>query len=373
MSLRDRWTRLLDNLRIAGRYRELQASSGVDFCSNDYLGYGKENPSKAGAALPCSGMASRLLRGNHPIWEHVEAELAAWHGTEACLVMNSGYCANEGVLSTLIGRQDWVASDQLNHASIIDGLRLAQAERFIYRHRDLDHLEQGLAQAARTRAADRQLFIVTESLFGMDGDTAPLSELVRLAEQYSAHLIVDEAHATGCFGDSGAGCIELAGVRRQILASIHTGGKALGVPGAYVCGSRLLRELLVNCCRHFIFTTALPPAAAVWWLDAIRRVRQDDDRRLKLHRHAESFRKALQAQGLDCGGRHYIVPVILGADEQAVSAARQLQAQGWDIRAIRPPTVPTGTARLRISIHADHDESTLAEVAAALAALIRSP
>src|SRR5262249_37524850 len=221
--------------------------------SNDYLGYGAARASSAGPGLPRSGMGSRLLRGHHPIWEEVEAALAGWHGAEAALMMTSGYAANEGLLATVIEPHDWVASDQLNHASIIDGLRLAGAERFVFRHQDLDHLEAGLRAASRGGTGQRERFVVTESLFGMDGGMTPLGPLVQLAERHGAHVIVDEAHSTGCFGPAGSGCVDAAGLRGRVLATVHTGGKALGVCGAYVCGSARLRELLINRCRHFIF------------------------------------------------------------------------------------------------------------------------
>src|SRR5581483_7735863 len=249
MKLLERWSATLDALRAAGRYRSLVSPGGVDFASNDYLGYAALRTAQDHhllAKFARSGSASRLLRGHHPIWEEVEAALARWHGAEAALLMTSGYVANEGLLATVLEPHDWVASDQLNHASIIDGLRLARAERFVYRHNDLDHLEQGLRQAARARTRERQLFVVTESLFGMDGDLAPLQQLVQLAERYEAHLIVDEAHATGCFGAAGSGCVDAAGLRGRVLATVHTGGKALGVMGAYVCGPARLRELLIN-------------------------------------------------------------------------------------------------------------------------------
>ena len=315
-------------------------------------------------------MASRLLRGQHPIWQEVETALAQWHGAEAALMLTSGYAANEGLLSTIIEPADWVASDALNHASIIDGLRLARAERFIYRHLDLEHLEAGLRTASRSRAERRQLFVVTESLFGMDGDPAPLEQLVPLAERYGAALIVDEAHSTGCFGPTGSGCVDAAGLRTRVLATVHTGGKALGVAGAYVCGSALLRELLINRCRHFIFTTALPAALGAWWLDALNRVRADDAGREALHRAAATFRAHLAHHGVRALGGHYIVPVILGEDHQAVQAAARLQQAGWDIRAVRPPSVPPGSARLRISIHADHEETTLGAAASAVARVL---
>jgi 7-keto-8-aminopelargonate synthetase-like enzyme len=273
-------------------------------------------------------------------------------------------------LSTVIQSQDWVASDELNHASIIDGLRLAGAERFVYRHLDLNHLEAGLRAASMAHGGAserRQLFVVTESFFGMDGDLAPLDQVVPLAQRYGASVIVDEAHSTGCFGPGGSGCVDAAGLRTQVLATVHTGGKALGVAGAYVCGSTLLKELLINRCRHFMFTTALPPALASWWLDAARRVRADDAGRAALHEAAAVFRRQLARHGISARGGHYIVPVILGEDVRAVRAATRLQGAGWDIRAIRPPSVPLGSARLRVSIHADHLHETLLAAAAAVA------
>jgi 8-amino-7-oxononanoate synthase len=373
MSLSERWSEILNELRALGRYRTLANPAGIDFASNDYLGYGsgRRGPSPAaGPDLAHGGMASRLLRGQQPIWEEVEARLARWHGAESALVMTSGYVANEGLLATVIEPGDWVASDQFNHASIIDGLRLAKAERFVYRHGDLNHLEDGLRAAARPKPPGRERFVVTESLFGMEGDLAPLPELARLAARHGTHLIVDEAHATGCFGPGGSGLVDAAGLRGAVLATVHTGGKALGVAGAYVCGPARLKELLVNRCRHFLFTTALPPAVGGWWLDVLPHVAADDPGRAALHERATLFRAELTRCGVVPGGAHYIVPVLLGADGRAVEAARRLQAAGWDIRAIRPPTVPPGTARLRVSIHADHDPETLRAAAAAVAEVL---
>jgi 7-keto-8-aminopelargonate synthetase-like enzyme len=275
------------------------------------------------------------------------------------------------LLTTVLEPSDWVASDELNHASIIDGLRLARAERYVYHHGDLDHLEQGLRQAARVRTRERHLFVVTEALFGMDGDLAPLEQLVRLAERYEANLIVDEAHATGCFGANGSGCVDAAGLRGRVLATVHTGGKALGVMGAYICGPARLRELLINRCRHFLFTTALPPAVGAWWLEALARVRADHAGRQALHDGAAAFRAALAGMEVTAPGSHYIVPVLLGDDTSAFRAAACLRERGWDIRAVRPPSVPDGTARLRISIHADHERETLLAAAEAVAAIIR--
>ena len=216
------------------------------------------------------------------------------------------------------------------------------------------------------------MFIVTESLFSMDGDVAPLKAIADLAEEYGAGLIVDEAHATGCMGIAGGGIVDDKGLRSRVLATVHTGGKALGVPGAYVAGSTLLRDLLVNRCRHFIFTTALPPRIAVWWLQAIDRVRNDDAGRSRLHSNAADFRCILAHHGIDAGGADYIVPIVLGGNVRAVAAAERLQAAGFDVRAIRPPTVPVGTARLRISIHADHEPPLLESLAEHVAAAVRA-
>jgi 8-amino-7-oxononanoate synthase len=371
MSLSERWSAALRELHALGRYRTLTAPAGVDFTSNDYLGYGsgRRGPPPRCPALPRSGLASRLLRGQQPIWEQVEDSLARWHGAEAALAMTSGYVANEGLLATVIEPYDWVASDQLNHASLIDGLRLTKAERFIYRHLNLNHLEDGL-RAAASRQAGGERFIVTESLFGMEGEVAPLKELADLAARHGAHLIVDEAHATGCFGPTGSGLVDAAGLRERVLATVHTGGKALGVAGAYVCGSAQLKELLVNRCRHFLFTTALPPEVGGWWLDILPHVAHDEEGRAALHERAALFRAELSRLGVVAGGARYIAPVVLGEDGRAVEAARRLRAAGWDIRAIRPPTIPPGTARLRISIHADHEPESLRAAAAAVAEVV---
>lgn len=364
MNLSERWRFELDRLTNEGRHRALQAPAGIDFSSNDYLGYSKRNWPASG--LGRSGTASRLLRGQHPIWDEVEARLAAWHHAEAALVMTGGYAANEGLLSTVIERDDTVFSDQHNHASIIDGLRLSRAEKVVFSHNDLNELETLLRQRTASRRSDQAWFIVTESLFGMEGDTAPLRELGELAARYQAHLIIDEAHATGCFGPAGSGLIDAHGMRNRVLASVHTGGKALAVPGAYLVGSRLLKDLLVNRCRHLIFTTALPPQVGAWWLDALDLVSRDEAARSRLHERACLFRADLLARRIAVGGTHYIASIVLGPDAMAVEAARRLQAAGFDVRAIRPPTVAEGTARLRVSIHADHDPEVLRRLAEAM-------
>ena len=367
MSLSERFHRYLHDLRAQGRYRQLTLPSGIDFSSNDYLGYGKKPVSSPLPSLSQSGQASRLLRGEHALWQEVETRLARWHGAESALMMTSGYAANEGLLSTLLQPDDFLASDQHVHASVIDGCRLSKAERFIFRHNDLNHLEEGLRRTAIHRRPSREIFVITEALFGMEADRAPLREMAELAGQYESHIIVDEAHTTGCFGTTGGGMVDELGLRPGVLATVHTGGKALGVCGAYICCSRLLREVLINRCRQLIFTTALPPALAPWWLDMLERVMNDAAARQSLHENAMFFRAQLEQNGIAAPGNDYIVPVILGDDHHAVRAAEHLRASGFDIRAIRPPTVAPGTARLRISLHADHSREQLQAAASAVA------
>jgi 8-amino-7-oxononanoate synthase len=278
-------------------------------------------------------------------------------------MMPSGYAANEGLLSTILEPGDWIATDELNHACIIDGLRLARCRKFSFAHNDLNQLEDGLKAEAARNDAGRERFIITESLFSMDGDRSDLQAIAGLAEKYSAHLLVDEAHSTGCYGSTGAGCIDGASVRPQVLASMHTGGKALGVPGAYLCVSKLLKDFLINRCRHLIFTTAMPAACGEWWLKALDRVQTDTVGRNRLHENAAQFRTRLAALGIEPLGNTFVVPVVLGDDPRAVAVAQQLLTSGFDVRAIRPPSVPLGTSRLRISIHADHDAETILTLA----------
>jgi 8-amino-7-oxononanoate synthase len=366
MSVFERWRVQLEQLRQEGRHRILQPPAGIDFSSNDYLGYSKIATTSA-VELARSGTASRLLRGQQPIWDKVEARLAAWHGAEAALMLTSGYAANEGLLSTVVAPSDLVFSDQFNHASIIDGIKLSRAEKIIYRHNDLDELSMRLQERRARRGAQQAWFIVTESLFGMEGDVAPLRELAELAQANDAHLIVDEAHATGCFGAHGSGLIDALGLRQRVLATVHTGGKALAVTGGYIVGTRLLKELLINRCRQLIFTTALPPQIGTWWLQTLDRVYDDASARAALHDRAGELRRELSARDITAGGTHYIVSIVLGTDETALAAARVLQEAGFDVRAIRPPTVPLNTARLRISIHADHSPNLIRELVGAIA------
>lgn len=378
MALPDRWTAALDALRKLDRFRSFRRPAGVDFTSNDYLGYGSGRvpPLAEGGRqeppLSRSGIASRLLRGHHEVWERVEAELAAWHGSETALVMTSGYVANEGLLATICEPGDWVAYDELSHACIAEGLRLARCRRFSFRHNDVAQLEDALKAEAAKADPGRERFVVTESVFSMDGDAAPLREIADLCTRYGANLIVDEAHSTGCFGDTGSGCVDAAGVRDRVLATVHTGGKALGVPGAYIACSGLLKQYLTNRCRHLIFTTALPPECGRWWLEMLPKVRADAAGRDALHAGAKLLRAELAAAGVPVSGTEYVVPIVLGDDGPAVRVAAHVQAAGFDVRAIRPPTVAPGTSRVRVSVHADHDPAVLRALAAAFAAVVRA-
>ena len=317
-----------------------------------------------------SGLSSRLLRGHHEIWDEVEARLAAWHGSESVLMMTSGYSANEGLLSTVIEPGDWVVMDDLCHACIHDGLRLTKCRKMSFQHNDMTHLEELLhAEAAKN---DRERFIIVESMYSMDGDLADLNQVCDIAERYNASVIIDEAHTTGCYNSNGSGSVDAAGVRDRILASVHTGGKALGVMGAYIAGSQLLKDYLINRCRHLIFTTALPAICGSWWLATLDRINGDNDTRKQLHENSQRFRTILSDNGVSAIGTEYVIPIILGDNTTTVNAAKQLQARDYDMRAIRPPSVPPGTSRIRISVHADMPLSLIEEAARAVVEVVQS-
>ena len=379
MSLQQRWTQTLDELRQQDRFRSFSKPLGHDFTSNDYLGYGHHAPLASGGEglgvkgktqLSHSGLSSRLLRGHHEIWDEVEARLATWHGCEAVLMMTSGYSANEGLLSTVIEPGDWVVMDKLCHACIHDGLRLAKCRTMTFHHNDVTHLEELLKAEANKNY--RQRFVIVESMYSMDGDLADLQQICDVADRYGANVIVDEAHTTGCYNKNGSGCVDAVGVRERILASVHTGGKALGVMGAYIAGSRLLKDYLINRCRHLIFTTALPPICGAWWLTMLDRIDSDIDTRNRLRENAQCFRTILSDNGISPIGTEYVIPIILGDNTTAMNAARKLQQRGYDMRAIRPPSVPPGTSRIRISIHADMPLPLIEEAAHAVVDVIRS-
>ena len=344
----------LRELEAREQRRSLAEFHGTSFCSNDYLELSKhpalrEAVARAVRDAPLvGGTGSRLLSGHAAVWEQLEEEFAQFAGTEAALYFGSGYLANLGLLTALLKKDDLVFSDALNHASLIDGMRLSGARKIICPHFDLDTLEAELRKHAHEHG--RKL-VVTESVFSMEGDIAPVTEMVKIAERYGAGVIVDEAHATGVQGPVGRGIAVRDGMARQLAAGVHTCGKALASAGAFVCGSAALKEHLINHARTFIFSTAMPRYMAEQIRAALGLARGMDRERESLLAKAQRLRSSLGAGGWDSGkSSTQIVPWIIGENEPALSAAEHLQSHGFAVRAVRPPTVPPGSARLRFSL-----------------------
>ena len=358
----------------AGLLRHMHPPRGIDLASNDYLGLATHPHVVEGACAAVSKMGagsggSRLLTGQRDAFTELEERLAAFSGTEAALLFGSGYTANVGLLSAIVGWDDLIVSDHRNHASLIDGIRLTGARKVVHPHRDLAAIGAALREPRAGRA-----FIVTESVYSMDGDLAPLAELAEVGERYGALLIVDEAHATGLYGANGSGRVEELGLSERVLATIHTGGKALGSAGAWVAGSRLLVDTLAQTARPFMFTTAPMPALVGALNAALDVVAAEPERREEVHRKARLLRGALQEAGLPAGAHDSaIIPVRVGGNEAAVALAEALLAEGFDCRAVRPPTVPEGTARLRVTVRAPVADEDLLRFASAAARLLRAP
>ena len=342
------------------------------FASNNYLGLADDERLRRAAidALESSGTgsgASPLVSGHMAEHEALEREIAAWLGCEAALVFGSGYHANVAVIPALAGAEDEVFSDALNHASLIDGCRLARARVTVFPHRDLGALERALG-ASRAR---RKL-VVCDSIFSMDGDAMPLAELVALAERHGAWTMLDEAHATGVFGASSAGLAEAEGVGERVTVRMGTLGKALGGYGAFVAGSRDLIETLVNRARAYVFSTALPPSIVAAARAAIAIVRAEPELRERLWRNARRMHAALAAAGLDPAPlASPILPLVAGESRAALRVAAHAFERGILAPAIRPPTVPAGTARLRVTPMATHDGEQIDRAAAVLVEAFR--
>lgn len=355
-------TNRLEERQQTGLLRQLRIVENlVDFCSNDYLGFARSpelrqaiqaaDRDHADASLGATG--SRLLTGQTALVDEVERELAQFYQTEAALVFNSGYDANLGLLACLPQSGDTLLTDELIHASLIDGARLSYANRHRFRHNNLDDLENKLRLLAH-RPPTGQTFVAVESVYSMDGDRAPLAQLAHLCDRYGAALLVDEAHATGVFGPNGAGLVVDLGLQNRVLARVHTFGKALGVHGAVVVGSAVLRDYLINFARPFVYTTALPTHSLLAIRHAHRHLSQHTDIRTRLHGRIQYFRRQARkflshAVWPDCDSP--VQCLIVPGNNQARNAATGLQRAGFDVRAILSPTVPAGQERLRISLH----------------------
>ncbi|MCE7886978.1 MAG: 8-amino-7-oxononanoate synthase [Alphaproteobacteria bacterium PRO2] len=359
----------LDDLKGKDRYRSLNLPSGIDFTSNDYLGL-RAHPELRRAAiaaleggLDIGAGGSRLLRGHTESHAALEEFAARYFGVEAALFFASGFQANAAIFGTLPGRDDTVIFDALIHASARDGIQASNATHARVPHNDLDAYEDALKNAKGQR------WIAVESVYSMDGDRAPLKELYALAQKYDAYLIVDEAHGTGVFGDSGKGVSE--GLPHENLITLHTCGKALGVAGGLVCAPRDIINYMVNRARPFIYSTAPMPLQAVLVKRALELVQEEPQRRQALHKLMHYASSMDFLDGLF--GDHFspILPVILGDDGVAVDIAKSLQQKGFDIRAIRPPTVPENTARLRISLSVNITEQNLRDLNAHLLPYLR--
>lgn len=359
------WSEELSRLDAQARRRDLRPNRGEDFCSNDYLGLAC-HPAIAEAVqraaregIPLGSAGSRLVRGNHPAFERLERRFATWRGVEAALFYASGYAANVGVLTALIAPGDIVFSDSGNHASLIDGMRLSGARRVLFSHNNLDALRSALLRHPATGAARR--FLVIESLYSMEGDRAPTDAMAGMCREHGVAMIVDEAHATGLFAPVEHGDV--------VVASIHPCGKALGASGALVAGSNRLRDYLINRSRSFIFSTAPSPLLAVQLTAALDVIEGEPKRRDQVFALARALRQGLGLASSDSP----IVPLVLGSDMDALAAAEELAAQGMDVRAIRPPTVPEGTARLRLTVHAGQSMSAIEKLCRAVSSRVLTP
>jgi glycine C-acetyltransferase/8-amino-7-oxononanoate synthase len=377
---------VLEDLRERGLYRRLRMVSGPQgprvlldgdpvllLCSNNYLGLAdhprvREAAADAAMRWGVGSGASRLVSGNMTVHRRLEEQLAHFKGSAACVLFGSGYLANAGVIGTLAGPGDVVFSDELNHASIVDGCRLARAETFVYDHCDTEHLEWGLREAG-----GRGALIVTDGVFSMDGDIAPLEQIVELAQRYDARVMVDEAHSTGTMGPGGRGAVVDAGLEHEVDLVVGTLGKSLGSYGAYVCCDKPMAKYLVNTARTLIFSTALPPPAVAGAMAALELLGEQPGRVDKLQRNAEVMRTALAAEGLDTlASETQILPLVVGDASAAMAACEDALGHGVFCQAIRPPTVPDGSSRLRIAVMASHTKSELRWAAGVLARAVRS-
>jgi 8-amino-7-oxononanoate synthase len=365
----------LKDLAGRGRLRLLRGRAGIDFTSNDYLGLAESDELKRAASqaiergVPVGAGGSRLLRGNHEEHEALESEAAAYFGAETALYFGGGYVANFAIFSTLPQRGDLVVHDELIHASVHEGLRSGRAEHAGVEHNNIDAFD---AAIARWRAAGGKgrPWISVESLYSMDGDSPDIAGLFAVADRHEAMVVIDEAHATGVLGPQGRGLAASFEGRNNVI-TLHTCGKALGTVGGFILAPRAIRDFLVNRARPFIFATAPSPLTAAITRSALEISRTKPERRERL---AGLVRFAGDELRRCCGiapSGSQIIPIVIGADRAAVAVAASLQQRGFDVRAIRPPTVPEGTARLRIALTLNIDEAVVAELFEALAEEMR--
>jgi 8-amino-7-oxononanoate synthase len=363
MNTENRYIRTLQQLKTEGNYRSFPPSEGnwLELSSNDYLGLNQDtelyetflkefNERK----YKLSACSSRLLSGNSPEYTHLEKLISEAYRTEACLLYNSGYHANVGIISALAGKKDLILADKLVHASLIDGIRLSEATVMRYKHLDYNHLENLLT---KYRSDYEQVFILSESIFSMDGDIADLNKLVELKHKYDALLYIDEAHALGVRGKNGLGCTEESNLIHEVDFIIGTFGKAMASVGAYVVCKSIFKEYLVNHSRTLIFTTALPPVNLAWTAFLFERLPSFNDRREKLSKLSADFANLLEVKA-----ESHIVPYIIGSNQEAIAASELLRENGFNVLPIRYPTVPQGTARLRFSLNATINFEDLKEI-----------
>lgn len=359
LNQRGRLRALNDTRERSGVHIEHRGDKLLNLSSNDYLGLAARDglrqeflndPANQASNYALTSSSSRLLTGNHPLYHRLEQELATLYQREAALVFNSGYHANTGILPALSTRHDLILSDKLNHASIIDGGRIAEATVKRYRHLDYDHLE---AQLKHAKGQYQQIFIVTESIFSMDGDLANLPRLCDLKDQYDAYLIVDEAHGAGTFGATGLGLCQAQQCTDRIDMIVGTFGKALASSGAYAIMDKAVCDYLINTMRTVIFTTALAPINLAWSLKMLEQQSGMGRERAHLLQISSQLRQSFAEAGITTAGDSHIVPAILGPDNLALDKAALLRNHGVLALPVRPPTVPEGTARLRFSLRAD--------------------
>jgi 8-amino-7-oxononanoate synthase len=353
----------LQRLTVRGRRRRLERPAGLDFTSNDYLAFAGSTELREAAVealsrqVPVGAGGSRALRGNHPEHEAVEAAAARYFGCESALYFVSGYAANLTLFATAPQGRDLVVHDERIHASVHDGLRRGRADFIAARHNDAQSIDDEITRW-RNSGGQGRIWIAVESLYSMDGDAPDLAELAALAQRREAILVIDEAHATGVLGPGGRGRAAFLEGRDNIV-TVHTCGKALGTAGAFVCGPSVLNDYLVNRGRPFIYGTAPPPLIAAVTRAALALCERSDARRQRLQGLVELATRSLAHHcGLPGSGSH-ILPIIIGADVKAIDLAAALQMQGFDVRAIRPPTVPVGTARLRVALTLNVGEAAI--------------